>query len=106
MGCLLYAFLAKPEPLESEDVMVESIMPSSTANNTFDLAVSIGGTEIGEGARLAEALGVEGASELNESAFSSDGLTVGFDRTADGKVRAAVTPLGLPSSFFLRVRVK
>ena len=98
--------MAKPEPLESEDVMIESIMPSSTANNTFDLTVSIGGTEIGEGACLAEALGVEGAAELNESAFSADGLTVRFDRTADGKARATVTPPGSPSSFFLRVRVK
>jgi hypothetical protein len=72
----------------------------------FDLAVSIGGAEIGEGARLAEVLGIEGAVELNESAFSSEGLTVSFDRTADGKAKATVTPDGAPLSFFLRVRVK
>ena len=39
--------------------------------------------EIGEGARLADALGVEGAAELNESAFSSEGLSVTLERTAD-----------------------
>ena len=61
---------------------------------------------IGEGARLAEALGVEGAPELRESAFSSDGLTVSILRTSDGKARATVMPDGAPPSFFLRVRVK
>jgi hypothetical protein len=72
----------------------------------FDLAVSIGGAEIGEGARLAEALGVEGATELKESAFSSEGLSVTLDRTANGKAKATVTPDGAPPAFFLRVRVK
>ncbi len=46
------------------------------------------------------------AAELNESEFSSDGLTVSFTRTADGKAKATVTPDGAPPSFFLRVRVK
>ena len=50
--------------------------------------------------------GIEGAAELKESAFSSEGLTVGFDRTANGKAKATVTPKGLPPAFFLRVRVK
>ena len=49
---------------------------------------------------------MEGAAELSESGFSSDGLTVNFSRTADGKANAAVAPDGAPTSFFLRVRVK
>ena len=98
--------MAKPEPLASEDVVIESIAPSSTVSGTFDLIVSIAGAEIGEGARLAETLGVEGAVELNESKFSSDGLIVTLERTATGKVKATVTPEGSPASFFLRVRVK
>ena len=53
-----------------------------------------------------KALGVEGAAELNESAFSSEGLSVTLERTADGKVKAAVTPDGAPAAFFLRVKVK
>ena len=51
-------------------------------------------------------LGVEGATELRESAFSSEGLTVALERTADGKAKATVTPDGAPPSFFLRVRLK
>ena len=92
--------MAKPEPLASEDVVVESIAPSSTASNTFDLTVSLGGAEIGEGARLAEVLGIEGAAKLDESAFSSDGLTVGLGRMTDGKVKATVAPEGAPGSCF------
>ena len=44
--------------------------------------------------------------ELNESAFSSEGLTVTLDRTADGKAKATVAPVGVPPTFFLRVMVK
>ena len=51
-------------------------------------------------------MGIEGAAELNESAFSSEGLTVSFGRTTNGKVKATVTPEGTPSAFSLRVRVK
>ena len=78
--------MAKAAPLTSEDVVIESIDSSSAAAGAFDLVVDIAGAEIGEGAtsaRLAEALGVEGVAELNESAFSSDGLSVSFSRTAD-----------------------
>ena len=98
--------MAKPEPLTSEDIVIESIAPSSTASGTFDLTVSIAGAEIGEGARLADVLGIEGAAELKESAFSSEGLTVSFGRTTNGKAKATVTPEGSPASFFLRVKVK
>lgn len=70
------------------------------------LAVSIGGADIGEGARLADALGVEGAAELNEPAFSSEGLSAALSRTNDGKAKAIVTPDGTPPSFFIRVKVK
>ena len=51
-------------------------------------------------------LRVEGAAELKESAFSSDGLFVTLGRTADGKAKASVAPEGSPSVFFLRVKVK
>ena len=51
-------------------------------------------------------MGVEGAAELNESAFSSEELSVTLERTVDGKAKATVTPDCAPSAFFLRVRVK
>jgi hypothetical protein len=86
--------------------MHNCIEPSSITTGAFDLVVDIADAEIGEGARLAEALGVEGATKLNESAFSSDGLSVSLERTVDGKVKATVMPDGVPPSFFLRVMVK
>ena len=49
--------------------------------------------------RLAEVFGVEWATELNESAFSSEGLTVTLERTTDGKAKAIVTPIGTPPIF-------
>ena len=57
-------------------------------------------------AHVAEALGIEGAAELDVSAFSSDGLTVSLVRTANGKAKASVTPQGQSASLFLRVKVK
>lgn len=101
--------MAKAAPWASEDVVIESIDSSSAAAGAFDLVVDIAGAEIGEGAtsaRLAEALGVEGAAELNESVFSSEGLSVTLERTANGKAKATVTPSGAPPAFFLRVKVK
>ena len=55
---------------------------------------------------FAEVLSVEGAMELNESAFSSERLTVNLQRTADAKIKAAVAPVGSLPSFFLRAKVK
>ena len=49
---------------------------------------------------------VEVATELDEAAFTSDGLIVALERTADGKVKATVVPVGSPPAFFLRVKVK
>ena len=94
--------------LVADDVVatLELVEDERTEFRRIDLAVSIAGAEIGEGARLAEALGIEGAAELNESAFSPEGLVVSLERTADGKVKATVTPEGSPTSFFLRVKVK
>ena len=51
-------------------------------------------------------MGVEGATELNESAFSSEGLSVTLERTAEGKAKATIAPDGAPPAFFLRVKVK
>ena len=100
--------LVNKAALASEDVVIESIEPSSTAG-VFDIVIDIGGTEIGEDAtalRLAEALGVEGATELNESAFTPEGLSVTFERTADGKVKAVVAPADTSPTFFMRIKIK
>ena len=98
--------MSKATPLVSEDIVIESIEPSGVTSGAFDLVVDIAEAEIGPAARLAEVLGVEGATELNESAFSSEGLSFTLQRTADGKAKASVTPAGSPSAFFLRMKVK
>ena len=98
--------MAKSAALASEDVVIESIEPSGMVSGSFDIVVDIGGTKIGESARLADALGVEGATELNDTAFSTEGLSFGLERTVDGKIKAIVTPDDTPPSFFLRIKVK
>lgn len=101
--------MSKVTPLANEDVVIESIEPTSSATGAFDLVVNIADTEIGEDAtptRLTGTLGVEGATELRESAFSSEGLSVTLERTTDGKAKAIVTPIGTPPTFFMRVKMK
>ena len=79
---------------------------------TFE--VEIDGVEIGKG-RVAEkvlngnlenVLGVEGATELDETVFSAENLDVTLERTAEGKTKSTVTPNGAPPAFFIRVKVK
>ena len=98
--------MAKATPIVSADVSIDAIMPSDDVSGAFDLLVGIANVEIGTSARLAEVLGVEGATEVNESTFSSDGLSVSLQRTTDGKAKATVMPDGVPPTFFLRVKVK
>lgn len=98
--------MAKATPIVSEDVSIDAITPSDDAPGAFDLIVGIAGVEIGTAANLAEVFGIEGATELNEAAFSSNGLSVTLQRSADGKARATVAPDGTPPTFFLRVKVK
>ena len=100
------ASLVEKSELTDDDVVIESIEPSGVEADAFDLVVGVGGAEIGEGARLAEALCVEGADELDEAAFSSENLTTTFQRTTDGKAKAMIVPIGAPPKFFLRVKVK
>ena len=98
--------MAKATPLASEDIVIESIEPSVVTSGAFDLVVDIAGEEIGTAARLAEVLGVEEATDRSESAFSSEGLSFALQRTGDGKIKATVTPAGLPPGFFLGGKIK
>ena len=98
--------MAKATPIVSEDVSIDAITPSDDMPGAYDLLVGIVDVEIGTAANLAEVFGIEGATELNEAAFSSNGLSVTLQRSADGKARATVAPDGTPPTFFLRVKVK
>ena len=73
--------MAKTTSFASEDVVIESIAPSGVALGAFTLVVDIAGTEIGMAEQLAWVLGAEGATELDESTFSSDGLSFSIQRT-------------------------
>lgn len=98
--------MAKATPIVSEDVSIDAITPPDDVSGAFDLLVGVADVEIGAAANLAEVFGVEGATELDEAAFSSDGLSVTLQRTTDGKAKATVVPDGAPPTFFLRVKVK
>ncbi len=101
--------LVNRSAMESNDLSIISFAPLDEAEGVFELVVGIRGVEIGEdttASRLAEALGVVGAAELNELAFTSEGLSTVLERTIDGKAKATVTPDGNPTSFFLRVKVR
>lgn len=98
--------ISKTTPIASEDVTIDAIVPSSSTSGTFDLVIGIAGAEIGTAARLAEVLDVEGAMEFDESAFSTERISFSLQRTTDGKAKATVTPVGSPSLFFMRVKVK
>ena len=98
--------MARATPIASEDVSIDAITPSDDAPGAFDLIVGIAGVEIGTAANLAEVVGIEGATELNEAAFSPNGLSVTLQRTADGKAKVMVVPDGTPPTFFLRVKGK
>ena len=97
--------MARGTPVLGSDIVIESIAPSGESDGTFDIVFGIAGEEVGEAARLANALGIVGSTML-DGEFSSDGMGVSLQRTADGKVKAIVTPDGAPNSFFLRVKVK
>ena len=98
--------MSKATPISGDDIAIESVAPSSDSSGVFDLVIGIAGSGIGEGGRLAEVFGVEGAAELDEAEFSEDGLSLSLQRTSDGKAKATVAIEGAPPRYFLRVKMK
>lgn len=81
----------------------------------FAFEVAIDGVNIGGGSvtdavlkeNLKKVLGIEGASSLMPSAFSSDNITITFDTPVDGKAKFTASPPSyVGDSFFMRVKVK
>lgn len=100
--------------LESDDVKIESFSPAS-ADGKFDFTVSVRGVNIGGGsveesmlkANLKKVIGVEGATTLSPTAFSSDNIDIDIGTPVDGKAKLSVTPsVNVGNSFFMRVKVK
>lgn len=95
-----------PAPQEG-DLVIDDV--SVGDDGKLEAVFSLDGVEVGAAAleaRLKTIFGVEGTTELGDSAFSDKGLSFNLQRTSDGKVKATVTPVGSPPSFFLRVKVK
>ena len=115
---LLGADRLVPDALTSDDIKIESFEPTAE-DGKFAFEVSIADVGIGGGVTITDAnreaimanvrkvLGVEGATTLDESAFSSDNIEITFDVPIDGKARFTATPpANVGNSFFMRVKVK
>ena len=115
-------FITKMDPLRSSPTVASalytgpfyvdglSVTVRTVRNDYFDSAVTAFSFRR-QPASIADGINVSGGrsqptAELNDSAFSSDGLAFTLQHTTDGKVKAMVTPAGSPSTFFMRVKVK
>ena len=94
--------------IAKDDVSIEAFAPSAT-EGAFDFTVGIDGVEIGVAAdmeRLKTVFCVEGATELSESAFTPDNMTIETVTPRDGKVKLTAKPKSAGDTFFMRVQVK
>lgn len=97
-----------------DDVKIEDFAMASDGGQ-FDFTVGITDVTIGDGAttaRLKTIFGVEGATKLEDSAFSTDNLTLETAEPEFGKVKLTVKPPAPKTSeedshsvFFMRVKV-
>ena len=88
------------------DLVIDDVSVGS--DGKLEAVLSLDGVSIGAAAlesRLKTVFGVEGAKTLTD-AFSDQNIGLSLEPTGDGRVKAVVTPIGSPSSFFMRVKVK
>ena len=94
------------------DLKVESIAPSQ--NGTFAIELSVKDIDIGAGSvddvteqsNLAKVFGIEGATSLNDSAFSAENVVYAFGAPGDGKVKVEVkSAIDNDGSFVMRARM-
>jgi hypothetical protein len=100
------------EEITKEDVMIEAFEPSADEPDEFSFEVSIKDVNISSAAdkaRLATVLGIEGATSLDDSAFSSENVDFYIGTPKDGKATFTAKPKedakGASDAFFMRVRV-
>jgi len=90
------------------DLVIDDVAVGS--DGKLDAVFSLDGVNIGSAAsesRLKTVFGVEGATTLSKEAFSDQNIGLSLAPTADGRVRARVTPpANTGNSFFMRVKVK
>ena len=97
----------------SDDVKIESFMPST--DGKFYFTVSVRDVNIGGGvvavetlkANLRRVLELEGSATLAPELFTANNIEILFDIPIDGKVRfSASPPPDADGTFFMRVRLK
>ncbi len=97
------------EPIAEEDLTVEMFEPAAEAGK-FDFTVSVKDVEVGSAAakeNLKKVFGLQGATTLEESAFSGDSVDVEFGTPEGGKVKFTATPADPGAkTFFMRMTVK
>ncbi len=99
----------------SNDVKIEDFAVVANGGQ-FDFVVGIADVEIGDGAtteRLKTVFGIEGATRLDNSVFSSDNITLETAASEHGKVKLTAKPAApktgedsITSAFFMRVKVR
>ena len=97
-----------------DDIQIEDFAVALNGSQ-FDFAVGITDIEVGDAAkaeRLKTVFGIEGATRLNDAAFSADNLTLEAVMPEDGKVKLTVKPAApktgeepADSAFFMRAKV-
>lgn len=98
--------IAKEEAVKSKDFKVDKLDMLNGSAGGMDFTFGIEDTVVGEEAEIDEAFEIEGSETLDDSSFSTDGLQVSLDRTADGRVKATVTPPSGKTTYFIRVKIK
>lgn len=98
------------EPPKQEDVKIDEFEPEPSAAGEFNLSIAVDNVTIGENAKtenLAKVFGIEGATSLDGSGFSSDNVGIEFGTPENGKVKLKAMPKDKSAkSFFMRVKVK
>lgn len=98
------------EPPKQEDVKIDEFEPEPSAAGDFNLSIAVDNVTIGENAKtenLAKVFGIEGATSLDGSGFSSDNVGIEFGTPENGKVKLKAMPKDKSAkSFFMRVKVK
>ena len=96
-----------PTPQDG-DLVIDDV--SIDSDGTLEAVFSLKDVNIGSAAleaRLKTVFGVEGATTLDESAFSSDNVGLSLEPTGDGRVRATVIPPeGAGNAYFMRMKIK
>ena len=98
--------IAKEGAVENKDFKVDKLDMLNGSAGGMDFTFGIEDTVVGEEAEIDEAFEIEGSETLDDSSFSTDGLQFSLDRTADGRVKATVTPPSGKTTYFIRVKIK